>query len=366
MSLSIGIVGLPNVGKSTLFNALTRAQSAAAENYPFCTIDANQAVVPLPDARLTRLQGWVGVPQAIPARVDFVDVAGLVKGASHGEGLGNRFLGHIRDVDAIVHVVRCFDDENIVHVNAAPDPADDIAVINTELALADLQQLERRLEKLKRDVKGDRELLPILEIARKVETHVGAGQPVRSFAERDEASFATLNQELRFLTAKPVIYLANVDEDGLQSDNAYLARTRQIAAAEGAEVIGVCASLESEIGGLSDEDRMEYLSLYDISESSLERLIRECYRTLGLISFFTFNENETRAWTIRDGWRAPQAAGVIHSDFERGFIRAEVIPFSVFEQYQDRSLIKSAGLMQVEGRDYVVCDGDVILFRFNV
>ncbi len=366
MSLSIGIVGLPNVGKSTLFNALTRAQNAAAENYPFCTIDANQAAVPLPDARLAKLQAWVGVPQAIPAKVDFVDVAGLVKGASQGEGLGNRFLGHIREVDAIVHVVRCFDDDNVVHVNVSPDPADDIAVINTELALADLQQLERRLEKLERDVKGDRTLIPLLEMARKVETHVGAGQPVRSFGERDDASFATLEQEMRFLTAKPAVYLANVDEDGLQSDNAYLAATRQVAAAEGAEVIAVCASLEQEIGALSDEDRTEYLSLYDLSESSLERLIRECYRLLGLISYFSFNENETRAWTIRSGCTAPQAAGVIHSDFERGFIRAEVIPYSVFEEYQDRNAIKSAGLMQVEGRDYLVQDGDVILFRFNV
>jgi len=366
MSLSIGIVGLPNVGKSTLFNALTRAQNAAAENYPFCTIEANQAVAPLPDARLTQLQGWVGVPRAIPARVDFVDVAGLVKGASQGEGLGNRFLGHIRDVDAIVHVARCFDDDNVVHVSASPDPTDDIAVINTELALADLQQLERRLEKLEREVKGDRTLLPILEMARKVEAHVGAGQPLRDFPESDDFAFAALNQEMRFLTAKPMIYLANVDEDGLQGDSAYLAGARQIAAVAGAEVIAVCASLEAEIGSLSDEERMEYLSLYDISESSLERLIRECYRSLGLISYFTFNETETRAWTIRGGWTAPQAAGVIHSDFERGFIRAEVIPFSVFAEYQDRNLIKSAGLMQVEGRDYVVQDGDVILFRFNV
>ncbi|MCY4019583.1 MAG: redox-regulated ATPase YchF [Chloroflexi bacterium] len=366
MSLSIGIVGLPNVGKSTLFNALTQSQNAAAENYPFCTIEANRAVVPLPDARLTKLQRWVGVPEAIPARVDFVDVAGLVKGASEGEGLGNRFLGHIRDVDAIVHVVRCFNDDNVVHVNAKPDPADDIAVINTELALADLQQLERRLEKLEREVKGDRELLPALEMARKIAAYVGAGEPLRAFPERADSAFVALNREMRFLTAKPVIYLANVDEDGLQGNSAFLAGTKQIAAAEGAQVIAVCASLEGEFGGLSDEERAEFLSLYDIGESSLERLIRECYRALGLISYFTFNENETRSWTIQEGWTAPQAAGVIHSDFERGFIRAEVIPFSVFEQYQDRNLIKSAGLMQVEGRDYIVCDGDVILFRFNV
>lgn len=366
MSLSIGIVGLPNVGKSTLFNALTRAQNAAAENYPFCTIDANRAVVPLPDARLTKLQGWVGVPQAIPARVDFVDVAGLVKGASQGEGLGNRFLGHIRDVDAIVHVVRCFNDDNVVHVSASPDPAADIAVINTELALADLQQLERRLEKLEREVKGDRELLPALEMARKIEARIGAGEPLRAFPESGDSAFAALNQEMRFLTAKPMIYLANIDEDGLGGSNALLAAAQQIAAAEGSEVIAVCASLEAELGGLSDEERAEYLGLYGLGESSLERLIRECFQLLGLISYFTFNENEARAWTISGGWTAPQAAGVIHSDFERGFIRAEVIPFPVFEEYQDRNHIRSAGLMQVEGRDYEVRDGDVILFRFNV
>lgn len=366
MSLSIGIVGLPNVGKSTLFNALTRTHNAAAENYPFCTIDANHAILPLPDPRLTQLQGWVGLAQAIPARVEFVDVAGLVAGASQGEGLGNRFLGHIREVDAIVHVVRCFADDNVVHVNAMPDPEHDIAVIDTELALADLQQLEKRLEKLEREVKGDRELLPLLELARKVAAHIEAGQPLRAFAERDDASFAALNQEMRFLTAKPVIYLANVDEDSLQSDNAYLATTRRIAQSAGAQAIAVCASLEAEIAVLSDAERAEYLSLYDMGAGSLERLMRECYRALGLISYFTFNERETRAWTIRAGWTAPQAAGVIHSDFERGFIRAEVIPFAVFAQYQDRNRIKTAGLMQVQGRDYVVQDGDVMLFRFNV
>lgn len=365
MSLSIGIVGLPNVGKSTLFNALTRAQNAAAENYPFCTIDANQAVVPLPDARLTDLQTWLGVAQAIATRVNFVDVAGLVKGASLGEGLGNRFLGHIREVDAILHVVRCFEDENVVHVNARPDPADDIAVINTELALADLQQLERRLEKLEREVKGDRKLLPMLEMARQVEAQVGAGQPLRGWPQSEQADFIALNQEMRFLTAKPLIYAANIDEDSLQQDNQHLANARMLAAAEGADLISVCASLESEMASLSEDEQAEYLELYDLQESSLERLIRKCYQLLDLISYFTYNENEVRAWTIRRNWTAPQAAGVIHTDIERGFIRAEVIPFAVFEQFQDRNAIKSAGLMQVEGRDYVVQDGDVILFRFN-
>jgi GTP-binding protein YchF len=366
MSLSIGIVGLPNVGKSTLFNALTRAQNAVSANYPFSTIESNHAVVPLPDERLTRLQSWVGVEQAIPARVDFVDVAGLVKGAHKGEGLGNRFLGHIRHVDAIAHVVRCFDDENVAHVSEKPHPADDIAVINTELALADLQQLERLLEKLEREVKGDRKLLGQLEMARRVGAFVGDGKPLRDFDGRDDPDFAALDFEMRFLTSKPVIYVANVGEDGLNNGNSYLESAKVIAAAEGAQLISVCAGLEQELSSLSDEERIEYFSVYGLTGSSLEGLISESYRLLGLISYFTFNENETRAWTIRRGWTAPQAAGVVHTDMERGFIRAEVIPYAVFERHQDRSAIKAAGLLQVEGRDYVVQDGDVILFRFNV
>lgn len=366
MSLSIGIVGLPNVGKSTLFNALTRAQTAVAANYPFSTIESNHAVVPLPDERLTRLQGWVGVEQAIPARVDFVDVAGLVRGAHKGEGLGNRFLGHIRHVDAIAHVVRCFEDDNVVHVNEKPQPADDIAVINTELALADLQQLQRRLEKLEREVKGDRKLGGQLDMARRVEAFVGEGKPLRDFEGRDDPAFAALDFEMRFLTAKPVIYIANVDEDGLQTGNRYLAEAREIAAADGARLFSVCASLEQELAGMPDDERGEYLSAYGLRGSSLDRLISESYRLLGLISYFTFNENEVRAWTISRGWAAPQAAGVVHTDMERGFIRAEVIPFAVFERHQDRHAIRAAGLLQVEGRDYVVRDGDVILFRFNV
>ena len=367
MSLSIGIVGLPNVGKSTLFNALTRAQNAIAANYPFSTIEANHAVVPLPDERLTRLQMWVGVEQAIAARVDFVDVAGLVKGAHKGEGLGNRFLGRIRHVDAIAHVVRCFDDENVVHVHEAPGPADDIDVINTELALADLQQLERRLEKLEREVKGDRGLLPQLEMARRVAAFIGAGEPLRKFPEREHPDFIALDADMRFLTAKPVIYVANVGEDGLNSDNAWIAAAREIAAeTEGAQLLVVCAALEQEMTALSDHERVEFLRLYGLERSTMEQLISESYRLLGLISFFTFNEAEARAWTIRRGWTAPQAAGVIHSDMERGFIRAEVIPFAVFEAHQDRHAIQAAGLLGVEGRDYVVQDGDVIYFRFNV
>ena len=366
MSLSIGIVGLPNVGKSTLFNALTRAQNAVSANYPFSTIEANHAVVPLPDERLTRLQGWVGVPEAIRARVDFVDVAGLVKGAHKGEGLGNRFLGRIRHVDAIAQVVRCFDDENVVHVHETPDPADDIEVINTELALADLQQLERRLEKLEREVKGDRGLQPQLEMARRVEAFIGAGETLRNFDERQNLDFIALDLELSFLTAKPMIYVANIGENDLRQGNAWLESAREIASADGAQLITVCAGLEQELASLSDDERAEYLRVYGLEESSLEVLIRESYGLLGLISYFTFNENEVRAWTIQQGWTAPQAAGVVHTDMERGFIRAEVIPFAVFEEHQDRNAIRSAGLLQVEGRDYVVQDGDAIYFRFNV
>ena len=290
----------------------------------------------------------------------------MVKGAHKGEGLGNRFLGRIRHVDAIAHVVRCFDDENVVHVHEAPQPADDIEVINTELALADLQQLERRLEKLEREVKGDRKLLPQLEMARRVEACISAGQPLRSFEERKDPDFVALDFEMRFLTAKPVIYVANIDEEALRAGNAWLDSVREIAAAEGAQLITVCAGLEQELGSLSDEERADYLSVYGLAESSLEVLVRQSYRALGLISYFTFNENEARAWTIRQGWTAPQAAGVVHTDMERGFIRAEVIPFAVFAEHQDRNAIRAAGLLQVEGRDYVVQDGDVILFRFNV
>ncbi len=366
MSLSIGIVGLPNVGKSTLFNALTRAQNAVAANYPFSTIESNHAVVPLPDARLARLRDWVNAAEAIQARIDFVDVAGLVQGAHKGEGLGNRFLGHIRDVDAIAHVLRCFADDNVVHVNAQPQPADDMQVVNTELALADLQVLERRLEKLEREVKGDRALRGQLDMARQAKAFIGEGAPLRAFPERDHADFRALNAELRFLTAKPVIYVANVDEDSLSAGNAWLQAAREIADEEGAQLLAVCASFEAELADLSAEERAEFLSAYGLGGGSLERLLGACYRLLGLISYFTYNEREARAWTIRRGWTAPQAAGIIHSDMERGFIRAEVIPYAVFEAYQDRSAIKAAGLLQAEGRDYVVQDGDVILFRFNV
>ncbi len=366
MSLKIGIVGLPNVGKSTTFNALTRAQHAQVANYPFCTIEPNRAVVPVPDDRVTRLAALVGVAQAIPATVEFVDVAGLVRGASRGEGLGNQFLGHIRDVDAILHVVRCFDDPNVVHVSAHPAPRDDIEIINTELALADLQQLERRIEKLESQVKGDTKLRPVLQTAQALAEFLGTGQPLWAHPDRENATVQALIADLRFLTAKPVIYAANVGEDHLSDDNDYVREARAVAGEQGAEIIKLCAGLEQEMAGLTAEERREYLELSGITASGLEQIIRSGYALLGLISYFTFNAQEARAWTIRQGWTAPQAAGVIHTDFERGFIRAEVIPFDLFKQHGNWSEVKAAGLLRIEGRDYVVQDGDVIFFRFNV
>ena len=366
MSLSIGIVGLPNVGKSTLFNALTRAQNAQAENYPFCTIKPNQAVVTVPDTRLDNLARVIEVENAIHTTIEFVDVAGLVKGASQGEGLGNQFLGNIRDTDAILHVVRCFDDPNVVHVYDKTDPDTDIGVINTELALADLQQLEGKIEKLARQVKGDADLKPVLALAEQLKERLERGETLWSFDGQETDAFKQLNSEMRFLTAKPVIYVANVDEDHMGKDNAYVETTRKIASEQGAEVVRLCAQLEQEMAGLSDAEREEYLSLYGISESGLDKVIQKGYGLLGLISYFSFNEEEVRAWTIHKGFTASQAAGVIHTDFERGFIRAEVIPYALFMEYGSRAAVRSTGEMRVEGKEYIVQDGDVIYFRFNV
>ncbi|MCB8992134.1 MAG: redox-regulated ATPase YchF [Ardenticatenaceae bacterium] len=366
MSLSIGIVGLPNVGKSTVFNALTREQNAQVANYPFCTIQPNKAIVPVPDTRVETLARLVEVGRVIHATVEFVDIAGLVKGASHGEGLGNQFLGNIRDTDAIIHVVRCFDDPNVVHVSAQPDPQTDMEIISTELALADLQQLERKLEKLERQARVDKGIRPYLDLAHHLQEYIGVGRTLWACPERDTPLFHALNQEMRFLTAKPVIYAANVDEETLANDNAYVRAARDVANAQGAHIIKLCAKLEEDMAGMSDEERHEYLSLSGVEESGLEQIIHHGYALLGLISYFSFNEEEVRAWTIHQGWTAPQAAGVIHTDFERGFIRAEVVPYETFVQHGNWHGIKAAGLLRVEGREYVVQDGDVIYFRFNV
>jgi GTP-binding protein YchF len=366
MGLSIGIVGLPNVGKSTTFNALIKEQNAQVANYPFCTIEPNKAIVPVPDGRVGRLAELVEVDRAIHATIQFVDLAGLVKGASQGEGLGNQFLGHIRDVDAILHVVRCFDDPNVVHVSAHPDPKEDIEVINTELALADLDQLERKIEKLERQIKGDAKLQPVLDLAFSLREFLGEGQPLWQYPQREDKVFQELDSEMRFLTAKPVIYVANVDEDALSEDNDYVRQARAVAEEQNAHIFKFCAKLEEEIGVLPEDERQEYLEISGITESGLDQLIRMSYELLGLISFFSFNEEEVRAWTIRAGWTAPQAAGEIHTDFERGFIRAEVAAFSVFDEHGGWTALKSAGLIRSEGKEYLVQDGDVIFFRFNV
>ena len=366
MSLGIGIVGLPNVGKSTAFNALTGAQNAAVANYPFCTIQPNRAIVPLPDPRLDELGKLVHVPEVIHATVEFVDIAGLVQGASQGEGLGNQFLGHIRDTAAILHVVRCFDDPNVVHIRAQPDPRADIEIINVELALADLQQLERKLERLQSAIKGDRKLQPMLEMCQRLQAHLGRGLPATRFPEASSPHFHELNQELRLLTARPVIYVANVDETCLSESNPYLEETRAVALEQGVEVIVLCAELEQELQDMDAQERKEYLALAGVESSGLEQVIRKSFDLLNLISFFTFNQKEARAWNVPRGATAPQAAGVIHTDFERGFIRAEVVPFEVFVKHGSSHAVKTAGLLRLEGKEYVVRDGDILYFRFNV
>ena len=364
--MKLGIIGLPNVGKSTTFNALIKEQNAQVANYPFCTIEPNKAIVPVPDTRVERLAELVEVDRAIHTTIQFMDVAGLVKGASQGEGLGNQFLGNIRDVDAILHVVRCFDDPNVVHVSAHPDPKEDIEIINTELALADLGQLERKIEKLERQIKGDAKLQPVLDLAFTLKEFLGEGKPLCRFPQREEKAFKELNSEMRFLTAKPVIYVANVDEDCLSEDNNYVRQARAVAEDQNTHIFKFCAKLEEEIGVLPEDERQEYLEISGIIESGLDRLIRMSYELLGLISFFSFNEEEVRAWTIHEGWTAPQAAGEIHTDFERGFIRAEVVAYEVFDEHGGWTALKSAGLLRSEGKEYVVRDGDVINFRFNV
>lgn len=367
MSLNIGIIGLPNVGKSTVFNALTDAQNAEVANYPFCTIQPNKAIVPVPDQRLDKLHELVGVKDKINATIEFVDIAGLVKGASHGEGLGNQFLGNIRDADAIIHVVRCFDDPNVVHITAQPEPRSDIEIVSMELILADLQQLENKIERLERQVKGDKKVYgPLLDLALALQEHLQQGHPVRIYPGCTSDVFKGFNREMRFLTAKPVIYVANVDEAALTEGNAYLDEVAVVAAQEGAEVITLCAKLEEELVDLSEEETIEYLLLAGVEESGLAQLIRKSYRLLNLISFFSMNQKEVRAWTIHDGWTAPQAAGVIHTDFEKGFIRAEVLAFDVFARYGSSGAAKAAGALRIEGKEYIVKDGDVIYFRFNL
>lgn len=365
--MKLGIVGLPNVGKSTLFNSLTKAGAESA-NYPFCTIDPNVGVVAVPDERLDVLTKMHNSAKTVPAVIEFVDIAGLVKGASKGEGLGNQFLSNIREVDAIVHVVRCFEDSNIVHVDGSINPLRDIETINLELVFSDIEVLERRIAKTSRGAKNDKKLAKEYDFQNKLKEFLEGGNMASSFECADEDEELWMS-EYNLLTAKPVIYAANVSEDDLADDaagNPMVNDVRDLAKKEGSQVFVICAQIEQEIAELDDDEKKEFLEDLGLKESGLEKLIKASYELLGLISYLTSGEQETRAWTIKKGTKAPQAAGKIHSDFERGFIRAEVVSYDALHELGSMQAAKEKGLVRSEGKEYVMQDGDVVLFRFNV
>ena len=361
--MKLGVVGLPNVGKSTLFNAITKAGAQAA-NYPFCTIEPNVGVVAVPDERLTKLAELFNSKKITPTTLEFVDIAGLVKGASKGEGLGNKFLSHIREVDAIVHTVRCFDDENITHVDGSVNPLRDIETINLELIFSDMEMIERRLQKARVAVKGDKKYQEEIDFLEKLYKFLEEGKPARNYPATDEEK--EILKTLFLLTSKPVIYAANVSEDDVATENDYVMQVKEYAKAEGSEVIVLSAKLEEDLADMSDDEKAIFFAELGIDKSGLDKLVTACYKLLNLISYLTAGEKETRAWTIVKGTKAPQAAGKIHSDFERGFIRAEVVDYQTLLDCKGYAGAKEKGKIRSEGKDYVMQDNDVVTFRFNV
>ena len=366
--MKLGIVGLPNVGKSTLFNSLTKAGAESA-NYPFCTIDPNVGIVPVPDERIEKLGELYHTKKVTPAVIEFVDIAGLVKGASKGEGLGNQFLANIREVDAIVHVVRCFEDSNIIHVDGSVDPARDIETINLELIFSDVEILDRRIAKISKQARMDKTLAKELELVEAIKAHLEEGKMARTFEVPDDDDAVIWFKGYNLLTAKPTIYAANVKEDELADDgasNPHVAKVREMAKEEGSEVFVICAQIEQELADLDEEEKAEFLADLGVESSGLDKLVAASYSLLGLISYLTAGEDECRAWTITKGTKAPQAAGKIHTDFERGFIKAEVVNYKDLLELGSLAAAREKGLVGMEGKEYVVKDGDVILFRFNV